>query len=208
MVYKKKSNRQRKSNSSYAIAKKALTKVNQLSSQIEVKADGTSVSESTITSAAGRCFAINAMPPLYNGSSPSPGDTRLGEKITLKSLRYHMTLSIGANVYGNVRLIYFVRKDKAAATSPAVTDILESVNVLSHYNRDSDVKFSVLKDIVYQKEGDTRTPYFKEHFKCNGKVIDSDGTNTQGFIVHCLVVHSLSSNTSITGETRALFTDA
>lgn len=204
MPYAKKRNYKKNQKNSYAIAKQALSKVNKLTKQVEVKYIDTSISEATITSATGRVFVVNNLPTVGTGDS-----NMVGDKLTLRSLNYRAEMVIGAGVYGTVRLIYFVRRDKwaAAGALPTSTQILETVSPYSQYNRNSTLQFSVIKDILIRKDGEDKKPFLKENFNVKGKVVDYDGTTAQGHTVWCLVVHSLTSTCSIDGTSRQTYTD-
>lgn len=204
MPYAKKRNYKKNKNNSYAIAKQALRKVNKLTKQIENKYVDISISEASITSAAGRVFEVGGLVTKGTGDN-----NMIGDKITLKSLNYKAELTIGAGVYGTVRTIYFVRTDSWTAASglPAVTDILLSASPYSQYNRDSTVKFRVISDKLIRKDGEDKKPFLVERFNVKDKVLDYDDAEVKGHLVICLVVHTLTSTCGVNGTARQTFTD-
>lgn len=81
---------------------------------------------------------------------------RLGEKIELKSINIRTfcfilnTVALNADAYNNLRIIIFsLPQPVTAGIGVQVTDILQNLDVLSHYKKDSKLKFKIHHDILY-----------------------------------------------------------
>lgn len=86
------------------------------------------------------------------------GDTaseRSGRKITLRSLLLRMSAQIDTdNVFGDyVRVILFQDKQQVGDTTPAASDVLQTVNPISPLNGNSGNRFKVLKDYYFPLSG-------------------------------------------------------
>ena len=100
-------------------------------------------------------------------------DERIGNKITIKSLqlKFRLTYATGSvlstsDQFNRVRMIVFVIKDIDAVSPPGITDILQTNSVDSFYKKDSEVKYTILYDKLWNlqnpeylvKTGATATP--------------------------------------------------
>lgn len=81
---------------------------------------------------------------------------RQGDKIELKSINIKTfcyvlnTALANADAYNNIRIILFsIPQPVVAGVGLNVTDIIQDLDVLSHYKKDSPVKFKILHDVLY-----------------------------------------------------------
>lgn len=81
---------------------------------------------------------------------------RQGEKIELKSINIKTfcyvlnTALANADAYNNVRIILFsLPQPVVAGVGLNVTDIIQDLDVLSHYKKDSPVKYTIHHDVLY-----------------------------------------------------------
>lgn len=91
-----------------------------------------------------------------NISDGTERNERIGNKITVKSLqlRFRVSYATGSvlttsDQFNRVRMIVFVIKDINTTTPPGITDILQSNEVDSFYKKDSEVKYSILYDKMW-----------------------------------------------------------
>lgn len=89
--------------------------------------------------------------------------SRTGNSVLAKNLfgRYQATLSSGST--GIMRILIVQDTQQVADSSPAVTDILDTANVLSPLNRDAAGRFSILKDHTITLDTSSQN----KHHKCN-----------------------------------------
>lgn len=106
---------------------------------------------------------------------------RQGDKIELKSVSIRSfcftlnTLAVNADAFNNLRIIIFsLPQPITAGVGVSVSDILQDLDVLSHYKKDSQVKFKIHHDVLYyldnQQLGGTPrwspiTAHQKKYFK-------------------------------------------
>ncbi len=83
-------------------------------------------------------------------------DERIGNKITVKSLqlRFRVSYATGSvlstsDQFNRVRMIVFVIKDINNTSPPGITDVLQSNEVDSFYKKDSEVKYTILYDHMW-----------------------------------------------------------
>lgn len=123
----------------------ALRKISQLEKKIEVK-ELTAVNQ-TLTVAIGGAGGVNGFGP-YMSQGTADG-TRVGEKITVRSLSIHLNVALGAlEADGtSLRILIIIDRDPAGADC-AFTDVLVSDDLLSSYNREgaNRGRFQILTD--------------------------------------------------------------
>lgn len=110
---------------------------------------------------------------------------RQGDKIELKSINIKTfcyvlnTALLNADAYNNIRIILFsIPQPIVAGVGLNVTDIIQNLDVLSHYRKDSPVKYKIHHDVLYYIDnqqlpgsgaGTTRwnavAPHQKRYFK-------------------------------------------
>lgn len=89
---------------------------------------------------------------LLNGCAQgTTAGTRIGRRITMKSLLLRWNFTLAATTAGSGALRILVVYDaQANATAPAVTDILDTDNFVSGMNLSNNRRFKVLCDIVLE----------------------------------------------------------
>lgn len=79
---------------------------------------------------------------------PASPQTRIGNKITVKSLTCRFLFNVSTqDIYNQVRVIIFSVPDPGSV-SAAPSDILETLNVQAFYKKNSPVKFKIHKDFT------------------------------------------------------------
>lgn len=112
-----------------------------------------SIQLSGISSSGYTQFDWTAQGDIADGSER---DERLGNKIVVRSLnlKFKVNYATGSvlstsDQFNRVRMIVFVIKDINVTTPPGITDILQTNEVDSFYKKDSEVKYTILYDQLW-----------------------------------------------------------
>lgn len=193
MAFKKtKRSFKKKSSSKGALA---LTRVNKLMRQRELKFVNNNITDTTVSTGA-------TVYDIFDNSQVVQGLTHneiIGNQVHVKSLKVRLDLLAPASdatppSVGHFRLIFFRVSSRGTSTEPGVADILESNTVLSHYNRTSQYKYQVLKDMIWTLTDPTlgkgSNRYHKEFNLKIDKEFKLQGTLNAIGSIYALVVHN------------------
>lgn len=113
---------------------------------------------------------------LTNMGQGTDDNQRIGKNILCKSLSYRMFFTQQSSQDAIVRVIIFV--DTAGqGTTPAITDVLRSAEVVSGLNTDNGKRFTVLRDYFFSlSNGSHAIRVFKDHIKLQHHA-EFDGTD-------------------------------
>ena len=145
-------------NNSYNVANKALTLANKVKRLINVEFKTHDIANTFAVSSAG---VINTLSFIDQGSDDNERD---GNKIRAKSFLFraygeHDSAGEPAQL---IRVIIF-RDNMQRGAVPAVTDVLETANVLSPLNKDGDGRFTVLHDRMITVTSDKSQAFTKKY---------------------------------------------
>lgn len=196
-----------------AVANKALREVQKLKQSVEVK-------HLDIVGNDGSLAVLGTTTDIFNPSTGTGDNARIGDKVTLKRVSMRMkieALPAAVKRYGFVRvIILFI--NTLTTTIPSVTEILRSSVPYSLYNINTPVNYKVIHDQTYYMidptpaaspavTGAGKAEYIiKKDFKINA-THDNDGSNVKGRLVQLLVHDYENEDISVNWEYRNRFTD-
>lgn len=148
---------------------------------------------------------------------------RIGRQVTVKSIymRHTIVLAPTANGVDKVRCIV-VNDTQANGAVFAVTDVLASASMESHYNLANQQRFRILADMNFTLNsqaynGSTETPLYrdiKRYIKCNIPIEYNNVAATTGAIgtqrsnsIAILWINAATNQSDVTGITRVRYSD-
>lgn len=197
-TFKKTYNKTKRNETAYTMARKALTKINKLDKQIEVKHYSDSYNTALLS---GTSHSIEMTAIGANGTN---NESHIGDKTTLKYLRINFQLSMSAAGWSRIIVAYFP-EGIPAGTVPAMSDLIsDTLGGVGLYKINQEYKYKVLYDKVVTFNTNTLNALRILKFKLN-ETLNQDGVTSVGKIV--LFYNALGGTMTPRIEYRLSYTD-
>lgn len=187
---KKSMSRRRSTVSALTIAKQALRGVNKIKKQIEHKYKDTTTTDVTVANS-------GIISQLFTIAQGDDDITRTGDKCYLTRMELNTAFLSLAGMLETCTIRYVIIKVPEGVV-PLISNVFESTSTISHYKKDSVLKYKVLSDNYYRTGvGTTNNPagaglptskIIRRKYKL-GWNYDDDGTNLEKGTVWSILLH-------------------